>query len=241
MKKQHIITIAIILVLGGLGGWKTWAYLNPEEAKEQGLVTTEKVSDTKEFNNSSTTTAPVTTKALDIHPAVPVNGTYKGVIEVGASGFNCFVANIDKDKNWELVSKTFGESLAYEGFATTADVYEQMKKYIAIIAEKGVAGRNIHFVMSSGALKNPKNQLIAQAIKEKGFVVNKVDADQEGKYALKALLGKDFRDNSFTVDIGSGNTKISWMENGKVTSAEASGAKYYQDGKKDPDVYAEIK
>ena len=116
MKKSHIITIVICLALGGLGFGKWYAYSHPEEAKEQGLIAPEKTAESKEVNNSSTTTSPVTTKALDIHPAVPVNGTYKGVIEVGASGFNCFVANIDKDKNWELVSKTFGESLAYEGF-----------------------------------------------------------------------------------------------------------------------------
>jgi len=236
---KNIITAVIIAIILGLCGIKYYNYTHPEEVKTE---TTSTVA-----NKSASTDAPVEstssvkTVALDIHPDVPINGTYKGVIEVGASGFNCFVVNIDKDKNWELVSKTFGESLAYEGFATTADVYDQMKKYISLITDKGVAGRNVHFVMSSGALKNPKNGLIAQAIKEKGFVVNKVDADQEGKYALKALLGKDFKENSFTIDIGSGNTKITWLENGKPKTIEASGAKYYEHNKSDVDVYQEIK
>ena len=78
--------------------------------------------------------------------------------------------------------------------------------------EKGVAGRNAHFVISSGALKNPKTELIAKAIEQTGYVVNRVTPDQEGKFALKALLPKDYRNNSFVIDIGSGNTKISWYE-----------------------------
>jgi hypothetical protein len=43
-------------------------------------------------------------------------------VEVGATGFNSFVINMDAQKRWEIVSKDFGESLAYEGLATTEDI-----------------------------------------------------------------------------------------------------------------------
>ncbi len=51
-----------------------------------------------------------------------------------------------------------------------------------------------------------------------GFVVNNVTAEQEAKLALKATVPPSFADNSYMVDIGSGNTKISWEENGSLKS-----------------------
>lgn len=241
MNKQRIVSVVIILALLGLGGFKYYQYKNPGSIisleEEKKFIETDAIL--KDGKTSEATTE--STPRFSIRPETPVNGTLKGVIEVGASGFNSFVVNIDKDKNWELVSKEFGESLAYEGFSTTEDVKLGLKKYLSKMFERGVSGRNAHFVISSGALKNPKTELIAKAIEQMGYVVNRVTAEQEGKYALKSLLSKNFRDNSFTVDIGSGNTKISWYSNGNITSIEGSGAKYYQDGKKDPDVYQEIK
>src|ERR1044072_3080124 len=118
--------------------------------------------------------ATATNNSLNIQLEPVMNGKKKGVIEVGASGFNAFVVDIDQNKNWELVSKEFGESLAWEGFANTSDIYTQMKKYIGSIANKGVAGRNIQFVVSSGALKVKNIEMVMKAIEEKGFVVNRV-------------------------------------------------------------------
>lgn len=235
MKKQHIISIVLVVLLLLGVGYKWYESNNPE------IVATAQTEASTSTSSSllSDVTAPARA-SVDIQTERPINGTLKGVIEVGASGFNSFVINVDKDKNWELVSKEFGESLAYEGFATTDDVKLGLKKYLAAMFEKGVSGRNAHFVMSSGALKNPKTELIAKAIEQMGYVVNRVTADQEGKYALKALLPKNYRDNSFVVDMGSGNTKISWYSNGKIQSVEAPGAKYYQNGVKDADVYNQI-
>jgi hypothetical protein len=150
---------------------------------------------------------PALASAVNIQITTPINGTLKGVIEVGASGFNSFVVNIDKDNNWEIVSKEFGESLAYEGFATTQDVQVGLKKYLSTMFSKGVSGRNAHFVMSSGSLKNPKTKMIADAIEKMGYVVNRLTAEQEDKYALRALLPKTYIDNSFVVDIGAETLK----------------------------------
>ncbi|MDO7744306.1 MAG: hypothetical protein MUP99_11045 [Pedobacter sp.] len=179
-------------------------------------------------------------RTFNYSPEKPVNGEYKGVVEVGASGFNSFVVNIDKEKNWEIISKDFGKSFVYEGMANTADIRTGLKDYIGAMFDKGVKSRNIHFVISSGAQKEPKTALISSELKKMGYVVNLVTAEQEGKLALKCVLPKSYNDNSFVVDIGSGNTKISWIS-GDVKSAEAPGAKYYEKDLKDDAVYAEVK
>jgi hypothetical protein len=99
----------------------------------------------------------------------------------------------------------------------------------------------MHFVISSGAQKEPKTLLISNELKKMGYVVNLVTADQEGKLAFKATVPPSFQDNSFLVDIGSGNTKISWQEGGNLKALEAPGAKYYEHAKSDDDVYNEVK
>lgn len=233
--------MAILLIVGGLG-WKFYEYKHPELAAQ--TQQTEKKAADNYLNRQETSaqsySASTEGNSIQISVDTPINGRKIGVIEVGASGFNCFVVDLDKDKNWELVSKEFGESLAYEGFITVQDVQTGLKKYLSSVFEKGVAGRNAHFVVSSGAMKNPKTTLIIEAIEKMGYVVNKVSADQEGKYALRATLPKAYRNNSFVVDMGSGNTKISWYEGDKLRSVECSGAKYYQDNKSDQSVYKEI-
>lgn len=238
MKKQHIITAAILLILAGFGGFKYYSLKHPD--KVEGMT---EVLEEKKYEPGTTSkdvATPSADKGINIQVEKPINGTKKGVIEVGASGFNSFVVDIDKEKNWEIVSKEFGASLAIEGAATVDDIVKGLRTYLATIFEKGVSGRNAHFVISSGALKNPKTENIARAIEKMGYVVNRVTADQEGKYAIKALLPKQYRTNSYTVDIGSGNTKITWYEGDRVVSVEASGAKYYQENKTDQVVFAEI-
>jgi hypothetical protein len=239
MKKAVIL--GVILLVVGLIGFKAYQAQNPEKFQTEEttkVASTETPATTTSATEESTTAVAENPVKISVTP--PIGGTMKGVIEVGASGFNAFVVNVDKEKNWELVSKEFGASLAKEGFATENDIKAGLKKYLASIFDKGVAGRNMHFVISSGALKNPKTTEIAKAIRGEGFVVNEVTPEQEGKYALRALLPKDYVNNSFVVDIGSGNTKISWYEGAALKSVEADGAKYYQDGKSDNDVYQKI-
>jgi exopolyphosphatase/pppGpp-phosphohydrolase len=72
-------------------------------------------------------------------------------------------------------------------------------------------------------------------------VVNSVNAEQEGRYALMAVLPDDWKDSSFAVDIGSGNTKVSWITNGQIESEETYGSKYYQDNVSDEQVYNAVR
>ncbi|MBD0375764.1 MAG: hypothetical protein ICV51_09070 [Flavisolibacter sp.] len=212
------------------------------EARGNDSRTTNRDNDTRTSSNTNTNKAGTAgSRTFDYTPEKPVNGVLKGVVEVGATGFNSFVVNMDKEKRWEIVSKDFGESLAYEGLATTEDIRAGLKKYLASMFDKGVTSKNMHFVISSGAQKEPKTTLIANELKKMGYVVNLVTPEQEGKFALQATIPPSFRDNSFLVDIGSGNTKISWEEGNGLRSLEAPGAKYYEKERPDEAVYNEVK
>ena len=174
-------------------------------------------------------------------PEKPVDGKLKGVVEVGATGFNSFVVNMDKQRRWEVVSKDFGQSLAYEGLATTDDIRAGLKKYISMMFDKGVKSRDVHFIISSGAQKEPKTAVIASELKKMGYVVNLVSPEQEGKLALKSALPESYYASAFVTDIGSGNTKISWMNAANVVAEEAPGSKYFEKELKDDVVYEEVK
>jgi len=174
-------------------------------------------------------------------PEKPVNGELKGVIEVGATGFNSFVINMDPERRWEVVSKDFGESLVYEGLATTDDIRSGLKKYISMMFDKGVKSKNIHFVISSGAQKIPKTDVISSELKKMGFIVNLVTPEQEGKLALRSALPPAYFGSAFVTDIGSGNTKISWMNAANVMAVEAPGSKYFEKEMTDEAVYTEVK
>ncbi len=174
-------------------------------------------------------------------PEKPVNGEVKGVVEVGATGFNSFVIEMDKEKRWEIKSKDFGQSLVYEGLATTDDIRSGLKKYISGMFDKGVKSKNVHFVISSGAQKVPKTAIISSELKKMGFVVNLVTADQEGKFALRSALPPTYNEGAFVTDIGSGNTKISWMNGTSISAFETSGSKYYEKDQNDEQVYNDVK
>jgi len=231
--------IKALIIAAPIVGLGYWGYetgkidaISDNITTSQGTTNTG-TSDPSANNNSDK-------RSFNYVPEKPVNGEYKGVVEVGASGFNSFVVNIDKQKRWEIISKDFGKSFVYEGMATTADIRTGLKNYIGAMFDKGVKSRNIHFVISSGAQKEPKTASITSELKKMGYVVNLVTAEQEGKYALKCVLPASYYDNSFVVDIGSGNTKISWID-GDVKSAEAPGAKYYEKDLKDNIVYDQVK
>lgn len=190
---------------------------------------------------ASTTSTTDGDREFNFSPEEPQNGQLRGVVEVGATGFNSFVINMDQQNRWKIVSKDFGESLAYEGLATTEDIRQGLKKYLAAMFDKGVDKRNMHFVISSGALKEPKTGTIGNELKKMGYVVNNVTAEQEARYAFKATVPPAYADNSFMVDIGSGNTKVSWDEGGSLRTLELPGAKYYEKGTADDQVYSQVK
>jgi len=244
LKPAGIIVIVLgIAVLAYFVIFPRIAEVRKENSSDIVQTPTSRDTDTSNTKDPSTTTKATNTddREFNYTPEKPENGTLRGVVELGATGFNSFVINMDNQKRWEIVSKDFGESLAYEGLATTEDIRAGLKKYISGMFDKGVAKNNIHFVISSGAQKEPKTAIISNELKKMGYIVNNVTPQQEAKLGLRATMPPSFADNSYMVDIGSGNTKLSWDENGSLKSVELPGAKYYEKGTADDAVYDEVK
>ncbi|MCB2409577.1 hypothetical protein [Hymenobacter lucidus] len=196
---------------------------------------------TTEPGASTTGTAATTAPAFNYEAPAPVNGKLKGVVELGASGFNSFIVRIDKDRNWKLEKAEFGNSLVMENMSSDDDVRKGLKAYIGQMLDYGVGGRDIHFVVSSGALKASGTAKIIKALKSLNYVVNTVTPEKEGILGLRSVLPASFADKSFVTDIGSGNTKITWMSGGAPKSVETYGAKYFQDNVDDATVATDVK
>ena len=179
-------------------------------------------------------------KKFTYFPDQPENGTQVGVIEFGASGFNAFGIEVDKQKRWKLITKAFDESHALEGEASDAVVLAKLKQYIGELKDHGVPGKNIQFVLSSGAKMNPNTYKVKTSLAKLGYVIHEVSARQEGELGLVATQPQSYKDKSFVVDIGSGNTKITWYEGNTLVSRESFGAKYFEKGVSDATVAADI-
>ena len=241
MKLKPAGIIVIVLIIAVLAYFALRSRTPDRDITAANTEITDTTSNSGKGSAGGSSSGKTEGREFNYTPEKPVNGTMRGVVEVGATGFNSFVINMDGQKRWEIVSKDFGESLAYEGLATTEDIRQGLKKYLASMFDKGVSKNNMHFVISSGAQKEPKTITIGNELKKMGYVVNNVSADQEAKFALRATIPPPFIDNSFLVDIGSGNTKVSWDENGTLKTMELPGAKYYEKEIADEQVFNEVK
>jgi hypothetical protein len=207
-------------------------------AKIDSSNSVEEATSASGVNDTEATDTPQS--AFNYTPPAPVNGMLKGVVELGASGFNSFIIKVDKQKRWSLEKSEFGNSLVTENMATDEDVRIGLKKYIGTMLDYGVSPKEIHFVVSSGAAKAEVTQKITKALKSLNYVVNQVTPEQEGQLALRSVLPADYANKAFVVDIGSGNTKISWMNGNRISALETYGAKYFQDNIDDTKVYEEV-
>lgn len=229
MRNFKLITLAIIIASMSMlisckndkkDADKSSNILNPEEVKQK-----------------------VETKipSFNYKPSKPTNGKLKGVVELGASGFNLFIIDIDENKNWSSKKKEFGSSLISESMTSSKEVKATLKEYISKIFSYGVKSDNIHFVVSSGAAKEKVTTTIIEALKDLGYHVNVVTPEQEAQYAFKAVLPEEFKEKAFVIDMGSGNTKISFLENDKIIGKETYGSKYFQKNIDAKIVYDDVK
>ncbi|WP_409034062.1 hypothetical protein [Runella sp.] len=245
--------IGLILVIAAILG-AGYYYFGPDSTKDK--VTSIISTKTPEGGPSSTSTESAATDdntassessatgtegtAFSYTAPEPVDGTLKGVVELGASGFNSFVVTIDKGKNWKVEKKEFGNSMVMENMATDYDIRIGLKKYISSMIDNGVSGKNIHFVVSSGAQKAEVTQKIIKVLKDMGYLVNTVTPELEGTLGLKCTMPEPYINKGFFADIGSGNTKIAWSEGGYIKTLETYGAKYYENGTTADGVYEEV-
>lgn len=184
---------------------------------------------------------PVVTKKFNYLPPEPIDGKMKGVVELGATGFGSFIVNVDYQKNWKLAKADYGSSLLYENLTTDFEVNRQLKNYISEMLAYGVNGKDIHFVISSGAQKVPMTKKIIAELKKLRYFVNVVTTEQEGELALKCVLPQKYENIAFVVDIGSGTTKIAWKQGKSITAKGISfGAKYPKDQISDEIAYQTV-
>lgn len=223
MRKLLVFTIVLFIATG----------CKKEQSKNE-QKTEEKTS--KQVTNEKAPSKSFTLKAPE-----PVNGKLKGVVELGSSGFNSFIVDIDKNKNWKVKKKEFGNSLIAEGMTNPKEVNTKLRDYIQKIVEYGVNGKDVHFVVSSGARKEKIAKIIIDELKKIGYNVNVVNPREEAQYAFKSALPNRFQQMAFATDIGSGNTKVSYIEDGKIKGEEAYGAKYYQKKVNDATAYKNVK
>ncbi len=162
-------------------------------------------------------------------PPVPVNGKLKGVVELGSYGFNSFIINVDEQRNWELKNAEFGMNTIYNT-DDVKNIVSVLKEYISHMESFGILNQEIHFIVSSGAIKEPKVQNLIRIIKDTGYIVNIATPEQEAQYAFRSILPNAFRRHAFVVDIGSGNTKIAWETGKEIYTLETVGARYLQRG-----------
>jgi len=169
-----------------------------------------------------------TSAPFTYQPVAPVNGKLKGVVELGASGFNMFIIRVDEQRNWKLEKVEYGNSLVMENMATEDDIRKGLKAYIGQMLDFGVGGRDIHFVVSSGADMAKVTAPIVQTLKTLNYVVTTVTPTREGALGFRAAVPKPYMEKAFMVDMGSGNTKIAWQENGTTKVIDTYGSKYFQ-------------
>ena len=189
--------------------------------------------------------APVATApaapAFTYRAAEPVNGKLRGVVELGASGFNMFIIRVDDKRNWKLEKSEFGNSLVMENMASEEDVRTGLKAYIGKMLDFGVPSRDIHFVVSSGAALAENTHRIVKSLEALKYVVTTVTPEREGVLGLRAALPADYATKGFVVDIGSANSKISWYAAGQPRVEDTYGSKYYEKNVDDAAVAAAVK
>jgi hypothetical protein len=111
-----IIIGAIFLGYKYLGGKKALDQIAQDQAQTpQTEATTSEAEEAPATEstpeNSEATTSE--TAAFAYTPPAPVDGKLRGVVELGASGFNSFIIKVDKEKRWNLEKSEFGNSLGY--------------------------------------------------------------------------------------------------------------------------------
>jgi len=146
--------IAALIILGLYFGIRRFTATNPELARV-GQTTPGTPVPVDTIVNSGGADTPATAAgarpAFTYEAPAPVDGKLKGVVELGASGFNSFIVRIDQNRTWKLEKADFGNSLVMENMATDDDIRRGLKTYISQMLDFGVSGRDIHFVVSSGA------------------------------------------------------------------------------------------
>lgn len=179
--------------------------------------------------------------SFDFQPAAPQNGKLLGIIELSFSGFNSFIVEIDDQDRWSLDKAVYGESYVAQGGITLEHVLSSIESYKSEMVKLGLDENDINLVASSSAFENEKVKKIADQLRTRNIGLISVTLEQEATYAFHATVPKNLSDRSYLIDIGSGSSKISWMENNEVMAIKTYGSKYHLQGVADLEVYHALK
>lgn len=231
MNRLSIVLVAVIAVLLGL-------IIYGSQREVSTPRNTDKLTSVKDTSQAQTGDL-ISTSSPNIPQIVipgPVGGRLKAIVELGSDGFNYFIVEIDGKKDWELVKPVYNASLSKENILKESGLVMGLRNFIREIVNFGVESADVHFAVSSGAQKNENIVRYIEGLKELGYIVNAVDYQKEAESAWLAAVPKSLREESFVVDIGSGNTKVAWLIDGKLNTRETYGSKYYEDGISDHEV-----
>lgn len=182
-----------------------------------------------------------TQRKFEYLPKDPINGKLMGVIEIGSLGLNYFIINIDQEDRWSLVKSEFGRSNIVFGEIDKNQAVSKIAAFQKEILNEGVIKDNLHIVASSSAIGLSNIEWLEKEINDLGMELVKVDASEEANFALTASVPFEFAQESFIVDMGSGNTKLSWTDGTDTTTLETFGSKYYLDGIQDTTVFRSVR
>ena len=170
----------------------------------------------------------------------PENGTLMAAIEIGSLGLNYFIVSIDTEDNWKLIDEKYSRSnLIFNERAT--QLIDEILGFKEEIESKGVDTDRIHIVGSSSATDLSNMDALKSELAKEGLVLNTISAGMEANYALKASVPKEFTSEAFLVDIGSGNTKFSWVNGSDTTTRKSFGSKYYLSNTPDSLVFRKVR
>ena len=179
--------------------------------------------------------------SFDFQPEAPRNGKLLGIIELSYSGFNSFVVEIDEQDRWSLEKAVYEESFIEQGKITLDHVLSRLTYFKSEMSKLGLNENDINLVVSSSAYKNQKVKEITDQLRALNIGLISINPEQEAAYAFYATVPKNLGDKSFLIDIGSGSSKISWVENGQVVAVETYGSKHYLQDISEIDVYHAMK
>ncbi len=178
---------------------------------------------------------------FDYQPPAPINGELYAVIELGALGLNYFITEIDVQNRWSLKASSYGRSNIIYGVNTTTDILNKIYEFRSEILEYGVQKSKIHIIASSSAVKATIIEELSKELSKQNLFIDYISSNDEGQYALMATIPREFADESFLVDIGSGNTKLSWIDKGDTLSIDIHGSKYFLGDVQDTTVFREVR
>ncbi|MEQ6168861.1 hypothetical protein AAOE16_16805 [Ekhidna sp. MALMAid0563] len=179
--------------------------------------------------------------SFDYQPRVPENGELNAVIELGSLGLNYFIVEIDNDGCWRLERSSYGRSNFIYGVNTNAEIIANIKTFKNEIVNYGVNPKNIHLIASSSVVKSEDIPALNSQLTDVSLKIESINAADEARYALLATVPREFIDESFIVDIGSGNTKLAWVEKDDTLSVEIHGSKYFLSEVQDTTVFREVR